>query len=75
MIPGHYSGNLLKKDYAVDFTLNYLKTVEQALGEAKNQDSKQSEKVISTIEAAYPALSGDTSLQIGSKVNTGEMKW
>ena len=75
VIPGHYSGNLLKKDYAVDFTLSYLKTFEKALDEAKKQDSKKSEKVISTMEVAYPALSGDTSLQIGSKVNTGEMKW
>lgn len=75
VIPGHYLGTPLKKDYAVDFTLSYLKTFEQALDEAKKQDSKQSEKAISIMKAAYPALPGDSDLELSSQVNTGEMEW
>ena len=75
VIPGHYSGNLLKKDYAVDFTLSYLKTFEQALDAAKTQDAKQSEKLISIMKSAYPALPGVNDLAFSSQVNTGEVKW
>lgn len=75
VIPGHYLGNRLKKDLAIDFTISYLNTFEQALDEAKKQDVKQSEKVISVMKTAYPALSGESNLELSSKVNTGEMAW
>ena len=75
VIPGHYLGTPLQKDYAIDFTHSYLTTFEQALDEAKKQESKQSEKVIAIMKAAYPALPGDSDLELGSQVNTGEMEW
>lgn len=75
VIPGHYLGNRLKKDHAIDFTISYLNTFEQALDEAKKQDVKQSEKVTSVMKTAYPALSGESNLELSSKVNTGEMAW
>lgn len=75
VIPGHYLGTRLPKDYAIDFTHSYLMTFEQALSEAKKQSSKQSEKVISIMKSAYPALPGDSDLELGSQVNTGEMEW
>lgn len=75
VIPGHYLGTPLKKDYAIDFTHSYLTTFEQALDEAKKQDTKQSEKVIAIMKSAYPALPGDSDLELSSQVNTGEMEW
>ncbi|WP_261870736.1 hypothetical protein [Psychrobacter sp. JCM 18901] len=41
----------------------------------KKQDSKQSEKVISTMKSAYPALPGGSDLELSSQVNTGEIEW
>ncbi len=75
VIPGHYMGTPLQQDYAVDFTISYLKTFEQALAATKNQDGKQSEKVIDIMTSAYSALPGESDLELSSQVNTGEMEW
>jgi len=37
--------------------------------------NKTSEDLIKAIKAKYPTLTFETALQIGAKVNTGEMKW
>jgi hypothetical protein len=37
--------------------------------------NKTSEALINAIKSKYPTLTFDIALQIGAKVNTGEMKW
>jgi glyoxylase-like metal-dependent hydrolase (beta-lactamase superfamily II) len=70
VIPGHYIGTRPAGDGAVTFTLNYLQTFEKAL-----QQHKGSADVIEAMKKAYPKLPDESSLELSSKVNTGEMKW
>jgi len=37
--------------------------------------NKTSTALVAAIKAKYPALAFEIALQIGAKVNTGEMKW
>jgi hypothetical protein len=55
---------------AVTHTKNYLQFYDEAL-----KTNKSSEELIKALKAKYPALTFETALQIGAKVNTGEMKW
>jgi len=52
------------------FTADYLKSFE--LEAAKANDSAE---LIRSMEAAYPTLSGTSSLELSAKVIKGEMKW
>jgi len=70
VIPGHYLGTRPAGSQAIDFTLNYLKSFETALGQHKT-----SAAVISAMNAAWPNLAEPGSLELSAKVNTGEMKW
>lgn len=55
---------------SVKHTKDYILFYEEAL-----KTNSTSEALIKTIKAKYPALTFETALQIGAKVNTGEMKW
>ncbi len=55
---------------SVKHTKDYILFYEEALN-----TNSTSEALIKTIKAKYPALTFETALQIGAKVNTGEMKW
>jgi hypothetical protein len=56
---------------AIAFTKAYLQTFEKNLAA-----SKTSTDLIGAMKQSYPQLTdGAMSLDIGSKVNTGEMKW
>ena len=55
---------------SVKHTKDYILFYEEAL-----KNNSTSEALIKTIKAKYPALTFETVLQIGAKVNTGEMKW
>ncbi|MBD1362269.1 MBL fold metallo-hydrolase [Mucilaginibacter sp. ZT4R22] len=55
---------------AVKHTKSYIQFYEEAL-----KTNKTSEALIAALKAKYPALTFETALQIGAKVNTGEMKW
>jgi glyoxylase-like metal-dependent hydrolase (beta-lactamase superfamily II) len=55
---------------AVKHTKNYIQYYEEAL-----KTNKTSAALIAALKAKYPALTFDIALQIGAKVNTGEMKW
>ena len=55
---------------AVKHTKSYIQFYEEAL-----KTNKTSEALIAALKAKYPALTFDIALQIGAKVNTGEMKW
>lgn len=70
VIPGHYLGQRPAGDGAIRFTQDYLQSFEQALA------SKQgSTWVIKTMNAAWPGLADESSLELSAKVNSGEMTW
>lgn len=70
VIPAHAASNSPFDISAVDHTISYIKFYEEAVGK-----NKTSENLIAAIKAKYPALTFETALVIGAKVNTGEMKW
>lgn len=70
VIPAHANSNSEFSLKAVNHTKNYIQFYEEAL-----KTNKTSEELIKTIKAKYPTLTFETGLQIGAKVNTGEMKW
>ncbi|MCO4203004.1 Vmh family MBL fold metallo-hydrolase [Aeromonas taiwanensis] len=70
VIPGHFLGEAPKGTQAVTFTRDYVLRFEQALASTKG-----SGPLIDALKQAYPSLPVDDGLDIGAKVNTGEMKW
>lgn len=70
VIPAHANSNSPFDVSAVKHTKNYIQFYEDAL-----KSNKTSEALIKAIKAKYPTLTFETALQIGAKVNTGEMKW
>jgi glyoxylase-like metal-dependent hydrolase (beta-lactamase superfamily II) len=71
VVPGHMAAGTPMDASAISFTQRYLQTFELQLGQAKH-----SGELIQGMQQAYPQLkAGALSLDIGAKVNTGEMKW
>jgi len=71
VVPGHMSGGSTVDASAISFTKAYLQTFEKNLA-----SSKDSASFISAMRLSYPQLTeGGMSLDIGAKVNKGEMKW
>lgn len=71
VVPGHMSAGTSVDVSAISFTKNYLQTFEKNLA-----TSKDSAALIQAMKQSYPQLAdGGMSLDIGAKVNTGEMKW
>jgi len=70
VIPAHANNASPFDASAIKHTKNYIQFYEEAL-----KNNKTSEELIKAIKAKYPALTFETALQIGAKVNTGEMKW
>lgn len=71
VVPGHMSTGTSVDISAISFTKNYLQTFEKNLA-----TSKDSTALIQAMKQSYPQLAdGGMSLDIGAKVNTGEMKW
>jgi hypothetical protein len=71
VIPGHMKAGTQVDASAITFTKDYLQTFEKNLAA-----NKTSAALIPAMKQAYPALTdGALSLDIGAKVNTGEMKW
>jgi hypothetical protein len=70
VIPAHADSQSSFDIEAVKHTKSYILFYEEAL-----KTNKTSESLIKEIKAKYPILTFDTALQIGAKVNTGEMKW
>lgn len=70
VIPGH-SLPAEKQDAAqIAYTRTYLQRFESALGEASD-----SAALIAKMKSAYPGAGLGVALDIGAKVNKGEMKW
>lgn len=72
VIPGHYLGEIPQGSSAIDFTAQYLTDYEKIL---KAHESKNSAQVISAVKEIYPSLAEESSLELSSKVHTGEMPW
>ncbi len=70
VIPAHANSNSPFDISAVKHTKSYIQFYEEAL-----KTNKTSADLITTLKAKYPTLTFETALQIGAKVNTGEMKW
>lgn len=70
VIPAHANSNSPFDIGAVNHTKSYIQFYEEAL-----KSNKTSEALITALKAKYPTLTFETALQIGAKVNTGEMKW
>lgn len=70
VVPAHgKSGDALNLT-SVKHSKDYILFYEEAL-----KTNKTSEALVKAIKAKYPTLTFEIALQIGAKVNTGEMKW
>lgn len=71
VVPGHMKADTAVDASAIAFTKDYLQTFEKNLAA-----SKTSADLIRAMQRSYPQVNdGAMSLDIGAKVNTGEMKW
>jgi hypothetical protein len=71
VVPGHMKAGTLVDASAITFTKDYLLSFEKNLAA-----NKTSASLIGVMKQAYPQVTdGGMSLDIGAKVNTGEMKW
>jgi len=71
VIPGHMKAGTAVDASAISFTKDYLQTFEKNLA-----TNKTSAALIGAMKQSYPQVTdGAMSLDIGAKVNTGEMKW
>lgn len=70
VVPAHANSASPFDLSAVKHTKSYIQFYEEAL-----KTNKTSSALIAALKAKYPELTFETALQIGAKVNTGEMKW
>ena len=70
VIPGHMRAGTPLDASQITFTQQYLQQFEKNAAMAKN-----SAELIRSMQNAYPQIETDMSLEIGAKVNQGEMKW
>ncbi|MEP7154265.1 MAG: MBL fold metallo-hydrolase [Betaproteobacteria bacterium] len=70
VVPGHMKSGTAMDIGAITFTKDYLLTFERNLPASKN-----SAELIKRMKEAFPKAEGDMVLDIGAKVNKGEMKW
>jgi glyoxylase-like metal-dependent hydrolase (beta-lactamase superfamily II) len=70
VVPGHMLPSTTLDASQVTYTINYLQRFETEL--AKAQDAAS---LINTMKAAYPQAGLGIALEIGAKVNKGEMTW
>jgi glyoxylase-like metal-dependent hydrolase (beta-lactamase superfamily II) len=70
VVPGHMAAGTAQDDSAIVYTRDYLKRFEAELPKAQNAG-----ELIATMHKAYPGAGLGVALDIGAKVNKGEMKW
>lgn len=70
VIPAHGQLGTALDISAVKHSKNYVQFYEEAL-----KTNKTSEDLVKALKAKYPTLGFETAMQLGAKVNTGEMKW
>jgi glyoxylase-like metal-dependent hydrolase (beta-lactamase superfamily II) len=70
VVPGHMAAGTALDDSAIAYTREYLKRFEAELPKAQG-----AAELIATLQKAYPKAGLGIALDIGAKVNKGEMKW
>ncbi|WP_028450495.1 MULTISPECIES: MBL fold metallo-hydrolase [Chitinibacter] len=70
VVPGHMQAGAKMDISAIDYTKAYLQTFEQQLPQAANGAA-----LIEAMKKAYPDAGLGIALEIGAKVNKGEMQW
>ena len=71
VVPGHMKAGTQVHASSITFTKDYLQTFEKNLAASKN-----SAELVNAMKQSYPQVTdGAMSLDIGAKVNMGEMKW
>lgn len=70
VVPAHAKSDSPFDGTAVQHTKDYVSYYGDALLKYKSSD-----QLIAALKAKYPELTFEIALQIGAKVNTGEMKW
>jgi glyoxylase-like metal-dependent hydrolase (beta-lactamase superfamily II) len=70
VVPAHANSASPFDVSAIEHTKNYIQFYEEAL-----KTNKTSVALVGALKAKYPAQTFETALQLGAKVNTGEMKW
>lgn len=70
VVPGHMAAGTALDESAISYTRDYLVRFESELPKAQNGAD-----LIATMQKAYPKAGLGIALDIGAKVNKGEMKW
>ena len=71
VVPGHMKAGTQVDASSITFTKDYLQTFEKNLAASKN-----SAELVNAMKQSYPQVTdGAMSLDIGAKVNKGEIKW
>lgn len=70
VVPAHAMPGFAADVSAVSFTRDYLAAFVEELGKAKDSGA-----LIEAMKTRYPTVGGISSLELGAKVATGEMKW
>lgn len=70
VIPAHSTSDAAFDLASVKYTKDYILFYEEAL-----KKYKTSESLVKALKEQYPNAGFETALQLGAKVNTGEMKW
>jgi glyoxylase-like metal-dependent hydrolase (beta-lactamase superfamily II) len=70
VVPGHMAAGTATDASAITYTRDYLKRFEAELPKAAS-----GAELIATMQKAYPKAGLGMALDIGAKVNKGEMKW
>ncbi|WP_295641874.1 MBL fold metallo-hydrolase [uncultured Methylibium sp.] len=70
VVPGHMAAGTALDDSAIRYTRGYLQRFEAELPKAGN-----AAELIGVLQKAYPQAGLGIALDIGAKVNKGEMKW
>lgn len=70
VIPAHGNNQTALSITSVRYTKEYIQFYQEAL-----KTNTTSQDLIQALKTKYPSSTFETALQIGAKVNTGEMKW
>lgn len=70
VVPGHMKAGARIDASAITYTRDYLVTFEKNVATTKN-----SAELIGSMKKAFPSAPAGLALDIGAKVNKGEMKW
>jgi hypothetical protein len=70
VVPGHMAAGTRLDASAIEYTRDYLLRFEYELARARN-----GAELIDAMKKAYPQAGLGIALDIGAKVNKGEMKW